>query len=240
MNVRVKAYTAINKTNVENRTVESVISTAARDRAGDTIDPAGWDLENYRKSPSVLWAHSYSTPPIGRARSVFRRRDALVAVTEFVPKAVSPFADTIFEMYASHFLHGWSVGFRPLKWEPRADGGIDFIEQELLEYSAVPVPANPEAVSRAKSAGIDLLPIRKWAEELLDRDYGLETLEDVYWSSSTRRSYPSASWRRNPDLLDTFEAMTTWERKSVVRGALRLAVLDGYAKALAARTGRLP
>ena len=43
-----------------------------------------------------------------------------------------------------------SVGFAPIKFkftsDPERKFGIDFIEQELLEFSIVPVPANPDAV----------------------------------------------------------------------------------------------
>lgn len=64
-----------------------------------------------------------------------------------------------------------SVGFVPKKWtrnEERAGYAVDFVEQELLEYSAVPVPANPEALLEAKSAGIDVAPMVEWAEKVLD------------------------------------------------------------------------
>jgi hypothetical protein len=37
----------------------------------------------------------------------------------------------------------------------------------LLEFSVCPVPANPEALIEARSAGIDIAPIRDWAVKLL-------------------------------------------------------------------------
>ena len=77
-----------------------------------------------------------------------------------------------FQLYAEGFLHAVSVGFRPLDWrwaagEERADG-IDFQRQELLEFSCVPVPANPEALVAVRAKGIDLTPLlqrRKGASE---------------------------------------------------------------------------
>ena len=46
--------------------------------------------------------------------------------------------------------------------------GYKFLKQELLEFSAVPVPANAEALIQARSKGIDTLPFKAWAEEILD------------------------------------------------------------------------
>ncbi len=57
-------------------------------------------------------------------------------------------------MYRSGFQWGVSVGFKPLRYEERRDEktgaflGLRFLEQELLEVSAVPVPANRSALRR--------------------------------------------------------------------------------------------
>ena len=55
-----------------------------------------------------------------------------------------------------------SVGFRPtvqpkrvVDAEDNLAGGYEFNGQELLELSAVPIPANPEALQRAVAAGIE-------------------------------------------------------------------------------------
>ena len=37
--------------NPEDRILEFIGSTAAVDRYGDIIEPAGWDLKNYKKNP---------------------------------------------------------------------------------------------------------------------------------------------------------------------------------------------
>lgn len=85
---------------------------------------------------------------------------ALVQKVEFADAATYPFADTVFNLYKGGFLRAVSVGFMPLE-HPRAIRdenndhvtGWEFTNQELLELSAVPVPANPEAVARAVSKG---------------------------------------------------------------------------------------
>ena len=47
---------------------------------------------------------------------------------------------------------------------------IDFEKQDLLEFSLVPIPANPRALIEA-SKSMNLTPIKDWAEEALDTWY---------------------------------------------------------------------
>ena len=126
-----------------------VASTGSVDRHGDTVAPEGWRLDAYRENPVVLWAHDYRRPAIGRAQSVWRDGGALLARLEF---ADTEFAREVDGLYRQGYQQGVSVGFRPLRFEERRDArtgaflGIRFLEQELLEISAVPVPANQAAL----------------------------------------------------------------------------------------------
>lgn len=149
------------------------LSTPAVDRSGDVVMQEGWKTDAYQKNPIVLWAHDYRQPPVARSPVVGLENGALVARgVQFVPRDVHEFGWSVGEMYRRGFLNAVSVGFRPLKWNFNEDrkgaGGVDFQEQELLEWSAVPVPANPEALIGAKAAGIPLAPIVEWAEKILD------------------------------------------------------------------------
>ncbi len=127
----------------EARLVEAVISTGRRDRDGDIVEPAGWVLDSFLRNPVVLWLHDQAKP-IGRCVEIRREGDALVATTQF---AKTPLAEEIWALYRDGFLRAWSVSFLALEWEPLPDGGRRFTKQELLEYSAVSVPANPEALT---------------------------------------------------------------------------------------------
>ena len=73
--------------------------------------------------------------------------------------ASSGFAQHIKSLVKERMLSATSVGFRPLKWQFSKDrergGGIDFIEQELLEFSIVTVPANSEATISLSAAQIE-------------------------------------------------------------------------------------
>lgn len=142
----------------------AVISTASVDRYGDTVAIEGWQLDGFVKTGGpVLWSHCYDVPPVGRSPAVRIEGDALVAEIEFA-SAMSPFAKMIEEMVAGGFLNATSVGFVPKKYERVPERGYDFLEQELLEFSIVPVPANADAVIQARAAGIDVSSLEEWVE----------------------------------------------------------------------------
>ncbi|HXH11163.1 MAG TPA: hypothetical protein VNP04_15550 [Alphaproteobacteria bacterium] len=172
------------------RRVRLVISTGSVDRDNDVIRLDGWDLVAYRQNPVVLWAHQYYAPPIATCESVSVEDSRLMAVDVFMERDLSPFADTIYRMltHPRRFLRAASVGFRPLEWtydEQRR--GYNILRQELLEHSIVPVPAQAEALSDAKSVGIELGPLKEWAARCLDEwceERGMllprETVERLY------------------------------------------------------------
>lgn len=146
-----------------------VISTGARDRDGDTIDPAGWDYKDYMASGGpVLFGHRHADPPIAKTVEMSNVGGKLKATPEFHPRGIYPFGDMIGDMVDFGSLKSSSVGFRPKNkaFEMR-DDGIDFKQQILMEWSIVPIPSNPEALVEAKAAGIELTPYVEWCEKAL-------------------------------------------------------------------------
>ncbi|PKB58048.1 MAG: hypothetical protein BZY73_00170 [SAR202 cluster bacterium Casp-Chloro-G3] len=129
-----------------------VISTDEVDRHGDVIVADGWRLESYQRNPVFLWAHDYMRPVIGKAVVVWQELHGLLARMEFAP---TEFAQEVASLYRGNYQRGVSVGFKPIQYEERrhdktgAFQGIRFLEQELLEVSAVPVPANRSALRRS-------------------------------------------------------------------------------------------
>jgi HK97 family phage prohead protease len=154
------------------RTLRFVFSDGSVDRYGDTIDPTGWDLDDYRRNNVALWAHDSSLPPIGRGLNVSQVGNRLMGDIEFAEAELNPFADTIYRMYHGGFLSAVSVGFMPLEWnfvnDPDRPYGIEFKRQTLMEISCVPVPALPSALIEARASGIDTTPMIGWAEKMLD------------------------------------------------------------------------
>ena len=128
-----------------------LISNEEVDRHGDVVLAQGWRLDAYRRNPVFLWAHDYTRPVIGRALSVWTEPGQLLARMDFAP---TDFAREVAALYRSGYQQGVSVGFKPLRYEERRQDrtgaflGIRFLEQELLEVSAVPVPANRNALRR--------------------------------------------------------------------------------------------
>jgi HK97 family phage prohead protease len=160
-----KDYTAKTEIDEEERTVTAVISTDVVDRDKEVLIPKGVDFNSYEKNPVVLWAHSYSDPPIGRALWIKSGRKGITAKLKF---AVTEKAEEVYQLFKGKFLKAFSVGFIPTKsHEPKpedikkrpewAEAQRIIDEWELLEFSAVPVPANPEALTIAvKSKEVDL------------------------------------------------------------------------------------
>lgn len=188
-----------------------VLSTDNVDRMGDSISLDGWDTENFvRGGGPVLWAHDYSHPPVGRSPSVRVDRDALRGDVLFTPRGMSPFNDMIQDMVKGGFLNTVSVGFVPKEFDYiESDGvvtGFNFTKQELLEFSVVPVPANPDAVIEARSAGIDLGEMTRWVRSALDlvdpdhilvsRDHLLSINRALGWEPSVWLETPNSFCRR--------------------------------------------
>lgn len=165
------------------RAIEFILSTDSLDRHGDSVSQDGWDLKNYKKNPVVCWAHDYSSLPVAKARNIRVEDGALKARAIFTPAGQIRFNDLVYELCRDGFLNACSVGFQPRKWNWAEDDerrfGIDFMEQELLEFSVVPVPANPQALIEARALIKRVDPdgsMASWARGFLGVPEGVEDI----------------------------------------------------------------
>lgn len=150
-----RAYRTDDATADADGTMSFVASTAGVKRDGLKIDQKRWRLDNYNSNPVVLWAHDYSSLPIGRAE-VLPGDEALTARVAF--DLEDPRAAEVYGKYQRGMLNAVSVGWRDVK---EGDG----IWHELLDISAVRVPGDPQALAqRTRDALASLL------EELDDVD----------------------------------------------------------------------
>lgn len=191
------------------RTKRFVFSDGSVDRVGDTVDPAGWELDNFTRNSVALWAHDSFSPPIGRAANVGIAGAKLVGDIEFAPPETYAFADTIYRLVDGGYIKAVSVGFMPIEWSFANDKdrpwGIDYKRQDLYEISVCPVPCNANALIEARSKGIDTRPLKEWAERLLDTGSSILVprglLEETFRRAKTplpvRQKYlaKSADWK---------------------------------------------
>lgn len=129
--------------------IRFVASTENIARDGMIIEAAGWDLSAYKANPVFLWCHFYDQPPIGRA-------DASVEAKQLIADVVfdqgDEFARNIERKYRTGFMNAVSVGWNTIEMKP---GTTPIITQaELLDVSAVPVPADPSALAERHARGL--------------------------------------------------------------------------------------
>jgi len=137
-----------------------VASTAIVDRMGDVIDQGTWRLANWRANPVIL--HEHAPPVIGKGKAK-RSADALSIKVQWDIGDHNPIATLAGTQHLNGFRSAGSVGFIPGKAKNRLDLGDDdprkapkntprwlagnvFSHNELLEFSSVAVPANPQAL----------------------------------------------------------------------------------------------
>jgi len=163
----------IAKANGEKNTRTFLISNKAQDRDKDTIDPFGWELEDFRKNGAILWAHNSWEPPVATPGEVSVRGSAEDAALFGDAKFVEayPFAKLLLNLIDEGALKNASVGFSPVEWIYNEErGGVDFIKQKLVEWSVVPIGSNPDAMVQLAKDGNDLSPMLEWSQRWLDND----------------------------------------------------------------------
>jgi HK97 family phage prohead protease len=149
-------FASIKAVNAESRTVDAVASSPALDRDNEIVLPSAFvdTLTSFKANPVILACHQHrlsngSSPVIGSAapESIVITDDALKFTLRF---AATPLGDEYWTLYRDGHMRAFSIGFMPKAWEDRKDEKLGFIRTftkvELYEISAVPVPANPDAL----------------------------------------------------------------------------------------------
>ena len=148
----------------KNRTFWAIANAETPDRQNDIVSLNGWDLKNYRKNPVGLFAHNYFEHP--HFKTTKTKMDQQKKQFLFKPEFdTHDKADVTWNQFKNGFMNSFSVGFLPKDFtyrneDDRWDGGKHFNKQELLEISAVPVPAHPDA-NIMRSLGLDTVTLSK-------------------------------------------------------------------------------
>jgi len=131
------------------------LSTPGEKRDGLTLDQSLFRFENFRRNPVMLWQHGRDPMrgniPIGRWDNI-RLNDHGVMQADAVFDPEDTFAQKIESKYRRGFLNAASIGWMPV-FNQR--GQVESFD--LLEASAVAVPADPDALANARAADLDFL-----------------------------------------------------------------------------------
>lgn len=139
----------------EKKQIRFIMSTPVIDRHGEVVDQDGWDFKAFMENPVVLWAHDHYEPAIGQVVVIEKVNGNTEGVVQFAYDENEK-AKTIFELCAGKYIRACSVGFRNKKWQYDEENDIlTLLENELFELSIVNIPANPEAIAKMKSKGLD-------------------------------------------------------------------------------------
>ena len=173
--VRSMSMDIVRRSTVDSKRRSVVIAANDKARTVPEIDLAGLQFDNYRRNPVVMWAHDFTgrSPsgglPIGRTLSIERTPDGgITAEFEFLED--DPFAQRIRNAWDRGFLQAASISWLPVETRPAQGGGVRDIRSELLEWSIVSVPADPDALREShrrmldsviKETGLDEQPFDK-------------------------------------------------------------------------------
>ena len=157
---------SVSTEDIGERSVLFTISKEVVDRDGDILRASGVDFSNYMKNPVFLSFHNSREFPLGKVTKFWVEGNEVKAIVYFPtleelstdPNNASEKAklvDFTYHCYKTGMLNAVSVGFIPVEWI-ETDNGYDILKWELLEFSAVAVPANQDAIAQAvKSFGND-------------------------------------------------------------------------------------
>ena len=183
------------KSKIENPSapiLDFISSDETLDRYSEIICASGWRLDSYRRNPVFQNAHQYGDIifTLGKALVTEVRqingRSCLYQRIEFAVDA-NPIAKIAYALYRGAYISTVSVGFIPIRWEDSPDSSPTsssisssssssacrrrYLEQELLEVSAVAIPANPNALALAlKSGAIERATLAETIEVLRSAD----------------------------------------------------------------------
>lgn len=170
--------------------VLATASTETRDRDGDIIRQAFWDLGHFLENPVLVDSHNYGSIEriFGHWENMHVKSKALVGEIVYHLDSPNPRVADLAKQgldLAHRGMAAFSVGFIPdmskaveLKGSDNFLMSFEFKGQELLEVSQVSVPSNPDALLRMKG----LHPV---LDDIIDEKLITITIDDSDKPAST-------------------------------------------------------
>jgi HK97 family phage major capsid protein/HK97 family phage prohead protease len=145
---RTRAYSVleIKTLNEGDRVLTGIATSPTPDRLGDIVEPLGVQFKN---PLPLLWQHR-SAEPIGTVRFDKPTKDGITFTAKIAkvdePGRLKDRVDEAWQTVKAGLVRAVSIGFRAIEMSFMDDGGIRFIESEVLELSLVTIPAQQDAL----------------------------------------------------------------------------------------------
>lgn len=120
-----------------------IVATEDLDRHGEKLQLAGLETANYLKNPVVLVNHNYGDYPIAKSVALEVKSGKLIATVEL--NEAHPDYLLLKKSLDNGFINTASIGFIAYAYDFEDDNTLIWTESEMIEFSFVTVPANPEA-----------------------------------------------------------------------------------------------
>ena len=146
----------------------------------------------YLDNTVVQFGHRYDIPPVGRTEKLTTDKDGnLIATIRWDDSPTNPLGQTVAAQFRDGFMSAVSVGFQPSQSTPRnklptdhpayGTKGMYFTGNRLLEISAVPVPANGEALAlRAVNEALQMKQVPLHQADEIKSILSIEETDETY------------------------------------------------------------
>lgn len=191
------------------RQITFCFSDDGEDREGEVVDQASWDVKNYMNNPLILWGHNPEQPEnvLGQGVSLDLNNGGKSYITaQFDDVVTNPRADMVFRQLVKRSLRCVSAGFINHTFEVDNDTPL-LKDNELLEVSIVPIPANPRAIALAyKAREINTKDLNWMKKSMLDE---LEFIEKQLATTKHKdATMDEATKQQISALLSAVESLT--------------------------------
>ncbi len=164
--LEIQVKTVFTKAENEDNLFHATFSTDSEDRHGDVV-VQNWVLKNFKANPVYLDSHNYGSIEhiIGKVKNLSTINGKLEG--DIVFALSNPKGQMAMEMARDGFLNASSVGFIPLEFD---NTFTKILKSELLEISAVSVPANQDATYDKKDAKSKRQITKDGSTEIIEPD----------------------------------------------------------------------
>lgn len=158
-----------------NKTVRFMISDNKVDRMNEIVDQGTWDFKNYLANPILLWNHSDEPQPedvLGTTVALETdEKEGATYATVKLDEDINTKAGLVWQQLLRGTLRCVSVGF--INKSEGRDGTTPVLkDNELLEISIVPIPANPRAIALAYKEGSINRKDARWLMDSMTKELG--------------------------------------------------------------------